>query len=161
MKMKTLGLAGLLLMLAAPTQAAEKITTTLNDEGTGDGATHGVYFSGSCGEECLMAGLTCNGSGSLEVQMIDIPAKEAAKSILRDNSVLVMTIGGTRHDMSVSRFSFSEMNGSWDVDATAGDPDAVYKGLADAKSFKLSLEKQSATLPVTSDVKAWAKSCLK
>ena len=164
MNFRAIKLAGVLLAagtIIAPL-AAEEAITTMSSEDSKDGmVTRSVHFAGACGDECLLASLHCGGAPRFEAELIDVPAKDAAKSLSREQSLLILAASGKTFEMPVTSFAYTEMNGSWDVSAYGQDPDAVFKALAAAKSFTLSVEARKEKLPVTAEVKAWAKACLK
>lgn len=163
MKMRWSGVGGLLMasaMALSSAVAAEQITVSTGESNEDGAIMRSVNFSGACGEECFMASLRCGETGPLEADLIDVPAAEAAKSMAREQSVMILAVGGQTYDMPVASFTFSEMNGSWDVSAYGPDSDPVFKSFATAKDFTLSIESRREVLPVTRDVQAWARSCL-
>ncbi|WP_373505305.1 hypothetical protein [Aestuariivirga sp.] len=164
MNFRAIKLAGVLLAspLALAPLAAEEAITTMSSEDSKDGmVTRSVHFAGACGDECLLASITCGGSPRLEVELMDIPAEEAAKSIAQEQSELMLAASGQTYKLPITNFGYTEMNGSWDASAYGPDPDAVFKSLAKAKKFTLSVKGRSEALPVTADVRAWAEACLK
>ena len=160
MNMRTALLAGLISAACiTPVAAEEKITVT-STEGMEDAVTvRGIHFSGECGDECLLASLNCG--GPLEAELMDIPSDQVAKSVAAERSVMILEAGGKTYEMPVNSFSFTEMNGTWDASAQGMDSDAIYKSLGAARSFSLSVAGRSEKLPVTKEVQAWAKACLK
>ena len=163
MRMPGLGLAVLLAAVTTmniPAAAEDAITVTPSEESKNGMMTRSLHFVGACGDECLLASLHCGGAPRFEAELYDIPAKDAAKSISREQSLLILAASGKTFEMPVTNFAYTEMNGSWDVSAYGQDPDAAFKGLSAAKSFTLSVEARREKLPVTTEVKAWAKACL-
>lgn len=162
MKMRAVLLGAVLLSPGhVPAIADDRISVTAS-EGTADGMTvRGIHFAGECGDECLLASLTCGGANQIEAELNDISSAEAAKSVGAERSVMIMKAGGKNFEMPIGSFSFTEMNGSWDATAWGQDPDAIYNSLGSAKSFTLSVETRSEKLPVTKEVLDWAKACLR
>ncbi|WP_291830632.1 hypothetical protein [Bosea sp. (in: a-proteobacteria)] len=163
MMMRLSGLAGSLMAFAiafTPAMAGEKISVSTSESNEDGAVMRSVNFSGACGEECFMASLRCGETGPLEVDLIDVASAVAAKSLSREQSVMILAVGGQKYEMPVASFTFSEMNGSWDVSAYGPDTDPVFKSFATAKDFTLSVEARREVLPVTREVKAWAKACL-
>jgi hypothetical protein len=147
-------------MIPVSAAAEDAITVTPSEDGKNGMMTRSVHFVGACGDECLLASLHCGGAPRLEAELMDIPAKQAARSVARDQSVLILAVTKQSFEMPITAFAFTEMNGSWDASAYGQDPDAVFKALVAAKSFTLAVESRREKLPVTAEVQAWAKACL-
>jgi hypothetical protein len=160
--MRKVLLAGLFSFVCLSPALAEGTYSVTASEDMKDGMTvRGIHFTSECGDECLAASLSCGGAPRLEAELIDIPSEEAAKAIGGEQSLLILGVAGQKIEMPITRFTFSEMNGSWDASAYGTDPDAAFKLFARAKDFTLSVGTRSEKLPVTPEVKAWAEACLK
>lgn len=119
------------------------------------------FYYESCPEECQVATLTCNDSGTIGVILADIDAKNAAKAITALKKQMVLKAGKKSFDYSITEMDFMELTVSWWLTAI---PDGVNMrefapAIAAAKVVEASAGGQIVVLPVDLKVKAWALGC--
>lgn len=149
------------LLLAAAPAAAEEIVTS-RTEGQAEPAAkimEVAFVVKDCEEECHVASLTCNENRSIGFVYADVPSADAARAMTGKQEIRI-EIGKKSYPFSITTFTFSEMTGSWWVDAGSfADPLELLAALGAAKSFTAVRPGGKVTLPVTEDVKSWAVQC--
>jgi hypothetical protein len=156
---------GLIASLAGPASAASKIVTSYAEPEDGGKSGYSVTFMEDCGEECQLATFSCDDVRNFIIEFTDVPAADVAKSLTAPPAQerrMTLTVDKESFRFEAYQFSYTEMTGSWWVEARAGENTIkAMEAVAKAKDLQLAFVKQKHRLPVTKDVKRWATNCLK
>lgn len=146
-------------LFLGPAFAAEVVTTYIGPTDTEKSKTLD-FAEKDCEEECHMASLICEETMAINFTYADVSSKSAAKIIRSENQAISLVINKKEFSFFVNTLTFSEMTGSWWVDARfMADPKDLLAALEKAKDFKARAGDESMTLPVTAEFQTWASAC--